>query len=76
MHDLDMILGMDWLAAYKAKVDYFKKEVTFQLPDGREIHFVGERHILPSCLISTMTATRLLRNGCEAYLASIVDMEL
>ena len=29
MYDYDVILGMDWLAAYHASVDYFRKEVMF-----------------------------------------------
>ena len=29
MYDYDVILGMDWLAAYHASVDYFRKEVVF-----------------------------------------------
>ena len=31
--DFDVILGMSWLAAYHAKVDYFSKMVSFH-PSG------------------------------------------
>ena len=31
MRNFDVILGMDWLASYHATVDYFSKEVIFQI---------------------------------------------
>ena len=34
---------------------------------------VGERKVMPICLISAVTAFYLNREGCEAYLANIVD---
>ena len=34
---------------------------------------VGERKVVPACLISTMIAFHLIREGCEAYLANIMD---
>ena len=58
---------------YKAQVDCFMKKVVLQLSDGNEICFVGERRILPICVISMLVATRLLRKGCEAYLAYLVN---
>ncbi|XP_065860006.1 uncharacterized protein, partial [Euphorbia lathyris] len=35
--------------------------------------FVGERNVVPSCLISSIQAIRWIRNGCESYLAHVVD---
>ena len=32
VYDYDVILGIDWLWKYHAKIDYRKKEVTFQPP--------------------------------------------
>ena len=29
----EVILGMDWLTSYHAKVDYFEKRVTLQIPN-------------------------------------------
>lgn len=37
--EFDVILGMDWLVAYHAHVDCFKKEVNFVLPSGEEFRF-------------------------------------
>ena len=37
------------------------------------MEFVGERRVLPTCVISALKAKRLLHKGCEAYLAHVVD---
>ena len=34
---------------------------------------VGERKVVPTYLISVMMAFHLIRKGCEAYLASVMD---
>ncbi|VVA36124.1 PREDICTED: reverse mRNAase, partial [Prunus dulcis] len=73
MVGLDVILGIDWLAKHHASVDCFRKEVIFRSPGRPEVAFYGERRVLPSCLISAMTARRLLRKGCSGYLAHVID---
>ena len=35
---------------------------------------VGERKVVPNCLISAVTAFHLIRDGCEAYLANLKDV--
>ncbi|XP_061999269.1 uncharacterized protein LOC133716595 [Rosa rugosa] len=71
--EFDVILGMDFLETHGALVDCFRKEVVFQSLGKPEITFRGERNILSSCLISAITAKKLLNKGCQAYLAHIVD---
>ncbi|KAI5318427.1 hypothetical protein L3X38_038135 [Prunus dulcis] len=73
MMGLDVILVMDWLAKHHASVDCFRKEVVLRSPGRPEVTFYGERRVLPSCLISAMTAKKLLRKGCSGYLAHVVD---
>jgi hypothetical protein len=75
MHDFDVILGMNWLAAYHASVDCFEKEVVFRPPGELEFRFKGSR--LPSLpyMISAVRANRLLRKGCRGFLASVVDLQ-
>ncbi|KAL0451353.1 UNVERIFIED_CONTAM: Retrovirus-related Pol polyprotein from transposon [Sesamum latifolium] len=34
---------------------------------------VGERKVIPNCLISAVTAFNLIKEGCQAYLASVHD---
>ena len=38
-----------------------------------ELEFEGDRRILPTCVISTLEAKRLLYKGCKAYLVHVVD---
>ncbi|CAL8133264.1 unnamed protein product [Prunus armeniaca] len=54
--DLDVIQGMDWLAKHRVLVDCFRKDVIFCSPEQPEVTFYGECRVLPSCLISAMTA--------------------
>nr|prf retrotransposon del1-46 [Lilium henryi] len=42
LEDPDILLGMDWLAAYHVVLDCFSKKVTFHLPGIPEFHFHGE----------------------------------
>ena len=76
IRDFDAILGMDCLASHHATVDYFKKEVVFNKPGEIEVKFFGKRRVLPSCVISAIYARRLLRKGCSAYLAHVIDTEV
>ena len=45
----------------------------FKKPGYPKLEFEGDRRILPTCVISTLEAKRLLHKGCEAYLAHVVD---
>ncbi|KAI5335840.1 hypothetical protein L3X38_025974 [Prunus dulcis] len=71
--DFDIILRMDWLEKHHASADCFQKEVVLRSPGQPEVTFRGERKVFPSCLISAITARRLLKKGCVGYLAHIID---
>ena len=73
--EFDVILGMDFLSKYHAKVDCFKKEVWLSKPDGIEVVFKGRRRILPTCVISAVKAKKLLSKGYEAYLAHVMEVK-
>jgi hypothetical protein len=75
LYDFEMILGMDLLVTYKAQIGCFTKTVTLQDEGGRRVEFRGERNIIPNSIISVVTAKKLLRKGCIAYLAYVVDLE-
>ncbi|KAI5323979.1 hypothetical protein L3X38_033052 [Prunus dulcis] len=59
--DMDVILGMDWLAKYHASADCFRKEVILRSPRRPKMTFYHKRRVLPSCLILVMTARWFLR---------------
>ena len=76
MWDFDVILDMDWLSTHQASVDYFTKKVVFRKPRFPELKFEGDRRILPTCVISTLEAKRLLYKDCETYLAHVIDTSI
>jgi hypothetical protein len=73
LQDFEVIPGMDWLSVYKAQMDCFAKTVTLQGPNGRRVIFIGERNVIPNCIISVMTARKMVKKGCEVYLAYVFD---
>ncbi|XP_057249301.1 uncharacterized protein LOC130590770 [Beta vulgaris subsp. vulgaris] len=65
----DVILGMDWLEKYKAKIDCPKQEVTIESHKG--VHVLYSRR--PVKIISALTLKSYLRKGCPMYLCHIHD---
>ncbi len=72
-HEFDVILGMDWLSRHQEIVDYRLKRITLKTPEGDEITVVWERMDFLSNVILATAARRLMRQGCEAYLAHVID---
>ena len=54
-------------------VDCRMKRVTIRTPSGEEVTFIGERSNHLSNVISTATARTMVRKGCEAYFAYVID---
>ena len=74
MRDFDVVLGMDWLSCHRSTLDFYKKEVKLHRPRKLEVKFMKKRRELPSSIISTMAAQRMLRKGCQGYLAYVVEI--
>ena len=51
------------------------KQVTLITSSDEEVTFIGERSNYLSNVISIATARTMVRKGCDAYLAYVVDME-
>ena len=49
------------------------KRVTLRTPNEDEVTFIGERSNHLSNVISAATARTMVRKGCEAYLAYVID---
>ena len=47
--------------------------MTLRTPSGKEVTFIGERLNHLSNVISATTARTMVRKGCEAYLAYVID---
>ncbi|XP_070009018.1 uncharacterized protein [Nicotiana sylvestris] len=70
--DYDVIVGMDWLHRHHVLVDYRLKQVTFRTPAYSHIVVQGERSLTYNN-ISAVLARKMIHQGCDAYLAHIVD---
>ncbi|GAV65416.1 RVP_2 domain-containing protein [Cephalotus follicularis] len=66
IHDFDVILGMDWLSAHRARMDCYRKTVDFCLPDGTTFQFKGDKGF-STPIIYFIRASRYLEKGCEGY---------
>ena len=74
MHDFDVILGMDWLGRYRACMDCFHKTVTLRIDESSAgVIFEGSKKRLDTRLISALKAERLIRSGCEGFIAFISE---
>ena len=74
-HKLDLIFGMDWLSKHQAIVDFDKKTVLLKCSDMSKVTVHGIRFEVVSNVISVMQARRVLRKGCEAFLALVLDLK-
>ena len=70
-----MVLGMDWLSRQRVTFDCYKKEVKLHRAGKLEVKFRGMCRELSSNMISAMAAQRMLRKGCQGYLAYVVETE-
>ncbi|ERM98294.1 hypothetical protein AMTR_s00876p00009460, partial [Amborella trichopoda] len=73
MRDYDLILGMDWLSRHGATIDCRKRTVTFTPESGEAFIFEGIKVKSSLPLVTALKAQKMIRAGCQAYLASIVD---
>ena len=73
LREFDVILGMDWLSRHQVVVDCRMKRLTLRTPSGEEVTFIDKRSNHLSNVISAATARTMVRKGCEAYLAYVID---
>ena len=67
MSEFDVILGMDWLTAYKVVIDCERRRVTAYTQDGTRVVFQGDKHdILPQTVYESRCQGQL-----EGSLASL-----
>ena len=71
--EFDVILGMEWLSAHYATMDCYRNKITFKPLGVHEFVFQGDHNGSPSTLISVIAARRLLKKGCQWYLAHVRD---
>ncbi|XP_075479314.1 uncharacterized protein LOC142520198 [Primulina tabacum] len=75
MTDFDVILGMDWLSTYRVIIDCGIKIIKFAAVGAEPFTVTSASISLPIRIISYMKACKLLRKGCQGYLASVLTID-
>ncbi|XP_074356055.1 uncharacterized protein LOC141695727 [Apium graveolens] len=73
LREFDLILGMDWLSQHKENTDCKKRNFVMYTENNVRINNQGQKQEKKFLLI--LKAKKILRQGCETYLAHIVDTE-
>ncbi|XP_074323493.1 uncharacterized protein LOC141660407 [Apium graveolens] len=71
--EINVNLGMDWLSQHKANIDCKRKKIMMFTNGNIRVNYQGQKQ--EKKFLSILKAKKLLRQGCEAYLAYIVDTE-
>ncbi|KAL8120809.1 hypothetical protein AgCh_017842 [Apium graveolens] len=71
--EFEVILGMDWLSNHEAQIECKSKKVKLRTKDGEEVIFKGKRQ--EKKFLTAIETRRLIRQGCEVYLAHVMDVE-
>ncbi|XP_075524568.1 uncharacterized protein LOC142556970 [Primulina tabacum] len=72
--EFDIILGMDWLSLNGAVIDFRQRSVSVRPPSGKPFIFEAARDQQFPHVISCMCARKLMKRGCQKFLASIVSV--
>ncbi|KAA3474330.1 hypothetical protein EPI10_024626 [Gossypium australe] len=73
--EFDFILGMDWLTKHRAKLDCETKRMVLSTSEGGEVVVLGERRDYLSNVVSALKAVKMMRKGCNAFLAFISALD-
>ena len=73
LREFDVILRMDWLSEHDAQIDCKKKKVTLRGCEDEKVEFQGQKQVKK--FLTMIQAKRLLRQGCEVYLAHVIDVD-
>jgi hypothetical protein len=71
----NVVLGMDWLAMFEATILCKQKAIRLKTLNGSQIMVYDDREPQVPKVISMIRANELLRRGCGAYLAYVVNHE-
>ncbi|XP_072081185.1 uncharacterized protein [Arachis hypogaea] len=75
MEDIDVILGMDWLAACHDDVGCYSKTVKFDIPGTSPFVFKGDDCPTLASIISSMSVMQLMNKGNQGLLAVVRDVD-
>jgi hypothetical protein len=73
MSEFDVVLGMDWLHKYHAKVLCREGRIVLSPPGFPKVEFRISRSVRETKMISALKAQSFLRKGCSAFLVSLMQ---
>jgi hypothetical protein len=68
----DLLIGMDWLAAHKAKLDCYYKTLECVSEEGKRITLQGIRKQVSVRQISALQMRKYCRKGCPLYAVQVL----
>jgi len=74
LSDFDIILAMNWLHNYEAKIDCKDLKVTLKDEKDREVCFYRQREETPHSIICAVKASKLLGQDCIGYWCYAVEV--
>jgi hypothetical protein len=69
----DVLPGMDWIATYKAKLDYYHKTLECVSEEGRRITIQGIQKPVSVRRISILQIRKYCRKGCPLYAIQVLE---
>lgn len=72
--EFDIVFRMDWLSKHEDVMDVKAKSITLQ-SSYDWVTFMGYRKYPLNKVVSAALVDRKIRQGCEAFLAHVVDIE-
>jgi hypothetical protein len=69
----DMLIGMDWLAAHKTKLDCFNKTLECENEEGRKVTLQGIQNLVSVRQISSLQVKKYCRKGCPLYAIQVLE---
>ncbi|XP_074362393.1 uncharacterized protein LOC141702641 [Apium graveolens] len=73
LREFDVLLWMDWFSNHYVQIECRSKKVKLVTKDGIKVIFKGKKQ--EKEFLMAIQMKRLLRHGCEAYLAYVKDVE-
>ncbi|XP_052886949.1 uncharacterized protein LOC128295424 [Gossypium arboreum] len=69
--EFNLILGIDWLVKHRISLDCATKRVVLRTEEDNRVVLIGELQNYFSNVIFALVVEKLVRKGCEAFLAYI-----
>jgi hypothetical protein len=69
----DLLIGMDWLASHKTKLDCYNKTLECEDGEGRRITLQGIQNPVSVRQISSLQVKKYCRKGCPLYAIQVLN---